>query len=99
LRGERAVLQTHGCVDGQISDHPHDGSAAAESEESHQYLQSLGFEIADVRQASLSSVRIPGTPTLLLLDDQGIVKNVWAGKLTDKGEEQVLQTLGLTPAQ
>jgi hypothetical protein len=63
--------------------------------QSKQYLASLGLEFGDVRQASLGTLRIPGTPTLLLVDSQGVVKNVWVGRLTAAGETQVLNTLGL----
>jgi hypothetical protein len=61
------------------------------------YLAKLGLQVGDVRQGSLSALRIPGTPTLLLVDRQGIVQNVWVGKLSGNEETQVLNTLGLLP--
>jgi hypothetical protein len=66
-------------------------------EEGVAYLAKLGLQVGDVRQGSLSALRIPGTPTLLLVDRQGIVQNVWVGKLSGNEETQVLNTLGLLP--
>ncbi|MFL6415282.1 MAG: hypothetical protein ACJ74Y_06380, partial [Bryobacteraceae bacterium] len=59
------------------------------------YLASLGLMISDVRQAKLQDVKTPYTPTLLMLDDQGIVKSIWIGQLPTAKEEDVLQTTGL----
>ena len=40
-----------------------------------------------------SAIKIPGTPTLLLVDNNGKVLNVWVGKLDDRHEKEVLKTL------
>ena len=63
--------------------------------QARQYLAGLGIPIADVRQASLLSLRITGTPTVLLVDSSGVVKKVWVGQLKPEGEAEVLRTLGL----
>lgn len=40
-----------------------------------------------------STIKVPGTPTLLLVDNQGKVLDVWVGKLDPQGEEAVLALL------
>jgi peroxiredoxin len=48
-------------------------------EEAKQYLQSLDLPFDNVRSSPLSVFQISLTPSLLLLDDQGIVKGTWVG--------------------
>lgn len=52
-------------------------------QESRIYLNKLGITVDDVVQGSLSSAGVSGTPTLLLIDSQGMVINSWVGKLSD----------------
>ncbi len=40
-----------------------------------------------------ASIKVPGTPTLLLVDNTGKVLDVWVGKLDPKAEQEVLKTL------
>jgi len=40
-----------------------------------------------------SKIKVPGTPTLLLVDDRGKVLNVWVGKLDESREREVLAQL------
>jgi hypothetical protein len=54
------------------------------------YLKNQGIELDEVRQASFSDVQIRATPTLLLVADGGVVRNVWIGKLPDNIESEVL---------
>jgi hypothetical protein len=42
----------------------------------------------------LSSIGVGGTPSWILVDNFGIVTDVWVGKLDSKGEAQVLDVLG-----
>jgi peroxiredoxin len=58
-------------------------------EASREYIKSLGVEFDEVRQAGLSELEIYGTPALLLIDNQGVVRNVWIGKLPDRAEKEV----------
>src|ERR1700683_4205718 len=44
---------------------------------SKRYLDGLGVHVDEIRQASLSTVGVSGTPTLLLVDASGHVKDVW----------------------
>ncbi|HEX9943271.1 MAG TPA: hypothetical protein VGG03_14720 [Thermoanaerobaculia bacterium] len=40
-----------------------------------------------------SAIKVPGTPTVLLVDNNGKVLDVWVGKLQGDGEEEVLEAL------
>lgn len=63
------------------------------NDESKQYLKDKMIEIADVRQASLKSVGVQGTPTLVLVDNTGTVLEQWVGKLPATQEDAVLSRL------
>jgi Redoxin len=60
-------------------------NAAAEA-----YLKNEGVQVDEIRQAHLTDIGINGTPTLLLINDAGVVKDVWEGKLPGKSEKEVL---------
>ncbi len=62
-------------------------------EDARSYLQSSGIAIDDVYNAQLGSIGVSGTPTLLLVDENGIVSDVWKGKLTSEKETEVLSKL------
>ena len=62
-------------------------------EEGRDYLKGLGVSIADVRQATPTSLGLRGTPTLVLVDNRGVVTRSWAGQLDAVGERQVLSSL------
>lgn len=64
------------------------------AEEGRSYLAKEGVKIDDVRQASFSTIQISGTPTLLLIDENGAVKRVWVGKLSPGEEKKVFSQLG-----
>jgi len=51
--------------------------------------------VVDVQHAELASLKIAGTPTLLLVDRGGVVKNVWVGQLNDQSEADVMSKTGL----
>lgn len=61
--------------------------------EAQAYLNSQGVSVDKVRQGSFPELKISGTPTLLLLDNEGIVKHVWLGKLPSDKEKEVLAEL------
>jgi peroxiredoxin len=48
-------------------------------EEGRGYVRSLELPIENVQSASLSDYKIPATPSVLFVDNQGIVKSVWVG--------------------
>ena len=63
------------------------------SDESKKYLDELGVAIEEVKQAKLDSIGVHGTPTLILVDNQGVVMASWVGKLSADGEAAVLRRL------
>jgi thioredoxin-related protein len=64
-----------------------------EISEAQQYLKELGVKINDVKQASPAVFGVRGTPTLLLVDKTGVVKDIWSGKLPPEKEAEVLARL------
>jgi hypothetical protein len=64
-----------------------------ETSESQKYLGEHGIAVDEIKQASPGAVQAPGTPTLLLVDQTGIVTNAWVGKLTPDKESEVLDRL------
>lgn len=62
-------------------------------EESIGYLRENGLQIQDVRQTSLGTINVAGTPTLMLLDEQGEVSDSWVGKLFPEQEQEVIDRL------
>ncbi len=61
--------------------------------EGRKYLEDLGVSVNEVRQASPSSTGAGATPTLILVDGGGVVKNSWVGKLAAPEESEVLNQL------
>ena len=62
-------------------------------DEGKQYLKELGVDIADVRQGSPNEVNVGGTPTLILVNNEGVATDVWAGLLPPDKESTVLSKL------
>ena len=60
-------------------------------DEAKNYLKELGIEIADIRQADLGALGVAGTPTIVLVNDQGTIIESWVGKLKPEEEEKILQ--------
>ncbi len=58
--------------------------------ESERYLSGEGVQFGDVRQARVGKTEAAGTPTLLLVDHNGVVKRTWVGKLTSDKEREAL---------
>lgn len=61
--------------------------------EAKQYLGSHGLHIDQVRQISLGSIGVMGTPTMLLVDGGGVVTRVWTGKIQPPEQDQVLNAI------
>ncbi len=57
------------------------------------YLSRLGVPIEDVRQMSLNSIDVSGTPTLLLVDEAGRVSGKWVGRLDPERESDLLNQI------
>ncbi|PYP86441.1 MAG: hypothetical protein DMF61_13225 [Blastocatellia bacterium AA13] len=61
--------------------------------EGQKYLSDLGIPIQDIEQADLGSINVRGTPTLILVDNSGIVTASWVGKLEPDKEADVINKL------
>ena len=48
-------------------------------DEGRAYVRSLGLEIENVQSGSLASYKIPGTPSVLFVDGEAIVRSAWFG--------------------
>lgn len=59
-------------------------------EAAKRYLDGLGIRVDSIQQAPLAAIGITGTPTLLLVNKLGIVKNAWVGELDSSGQSSVL---------
>lgn len=57
------------------------------------YLESLGVHLDEVRRESFPRLGIEATPTLLWVDQDGVVSHVWIGKLTPEKEAEVLSNI------
>lgn len=64
-----------------------------EVDESRRYLSELGLTVQEVKQTPLNSLGVTGTPTLLLVNGEGVVTNSWKGKLPVEKESEVLAKL------
>ncbi|HEX8565571.1 MAG TPA: thioredoxin-like domain-containing protein [Pyrinomonadaceae bacterium] len=62
-------------------------------DESEKYLNEIGLSGLDVYQSQLSSLKIKGTPTVLIINNKGEVSNVWIGKLSSDKEVEVINQL------
>jgi hypothetical protein len=60
---------------------------------SRKYLSDLGIAVDDVRQLPPNSIGVRGTPTLLLVNKDGVVTDSWRGKLSPDKELEVMARL------
>ena len=63
--------------------------------EGEAYLKQLEIPIREVRYVSLSSLGITSVPTLAILDQNGVVTDMWAGKLSPLKEKALMSKLSL----
>jgi thioredoxin-related protein len=57
------------------------------------HFAAVGTQPDAMVHVDFSTIKVPGTPTLLLVDDQGKVLDVWVGKLDESREREVLARL------
>jgi Redoxin len=67
-------------------------------DEGKKYLGELGIAVDDVRQLTPSSIGVRGTPTLLLVNKDGVVTDEWVGKLPPPKEAELLSRLQINQA-
>jgi len=56
-------------------------------------LAEHGVRLDAVVHVDFNKIKVPGTPTLLLVDNRGKVLDVWVGKLDESREREVLARL------
>jgi thioredoxin-related protein len=56
-------------------------------------LQSSGAVVDGIFSQPLDSLKVSGTPTLLLLDSKGRVERAWIGQLNPQGEKELIATV------
>jgi thioredoxin-related protein len=61
--------------------------------EAEQHLSGAGLHVDQVKQAELSNIGVRGTPTMLLVNSNGVVTRVWTGRLAPEQQEQALSVL------
>jgi hypothetical protein len=64
----------------------------AKDEES-KHMTAAGVAFDALSPIAFPAIKVPGTPTLYLVDDGGKVQKVWVGKLTADQEKEVLAIL------
>jgi hypothetical protein len=62
-------------------------------EDGRNYLEQLGVKTANVIQSPLSSIGVSGTPTLMLVDQDGSLIASWVGKLPDSEVRNVMSQI------
>jgi AhpC/TSA family protein len=62
-------------------------------EEAKKYLHDLNITGIEVKQSSLTSLEVGGTPTIVIADDNGTITDVWFGRLQPDKENEVLAKL------
>lgn len=60
-----------------------------------EYLQNQRIAIPSVLSIARTKLRVRSTPTLLWLDANGRIKDMWIGRLSAEGEQYVLRALSL----
>jgi thioredoxin-related protein len=63
-------------------------------EQARSYLESEDVRVTEVWQAQPEKLNVQGTPTVLLVDNNGVVQHVWLGKLPASQEKDLLAALG-----
>jgi len=62
-------------------------------DDSRKYLGHLAVPITEVRQEGLGALGVRGTPTLLLINDKGVVTKSWVGRLRADKEREVISAV------
>ena len=57
------------------------------AKEAKEYVQLLELPITNLQIGSLASYKIPGAPSVLFVDKQGIVKSAWLGAMPGREQE------------
>lgn len=60
-----------------------------------EYVKSLDLPVENVQTGVLASYKIPGTPSVLVVDAEGIVRGVWIGAEPGREKEMLPKLLSL----
>lgn len=63
------------------------------ADEASRYLKQNQLTMTAISNIDLGSLRISGTPAMVLLNNNGEVKDFWVGKLDDRNAEQLVESL------
>ena len=74
---------------------PNEGAKAEEQ----QKLASAGVNPDALVAVDFQDIKVPGTPTIFHVDNQGKVLGVWVGKQDSSGEDEILEALSPLPAE
>jgi hypothetical protein len=80
-------LQRHGSEYQTLAIVPQD------KKEGETYLSQNGVAVDYVASKELRELRVPATPTLLLVDRDGRIQSVWVGRLDAGRQSEVLSKL------
>jgi hypothetical protein len=61
--------------------------------DSRRYLDGLGVPVTEIRQSQFGTLGVSGTPTLLLVNDKGVVTRSWVGQLPAYKEAEVINAM------
>jgi len=61
-----------------------------EKEFGAKYLKDAGVTVDAVFGQSPDSIKVSGTPTLMLIDSKGRVQHAWIGKQSPQGEQEII---------
>jgi hypothetical protein len=61
--------------------------------DSREYLNSLSIDVPHIRQSSLEPLNVRGTPTLLMVNEHGLVTKSWVGRLNPSQEAEVMASV------
>lgn len=64
------------------------------AEEAAKYLKSHSVAVDEIVTSSLGSIGVSSTPTILLINKDGVISDFWRGKLKEDKEAEVLAKLG-----
>jgi hypothetical protein len=63
--------------------------------DAQQYLDKASIPVDGVLRTDLGSLGVPGTPSLVLVNSDGVVTDIWVGKLTsDQGTKVLAAVVG-----
>ena len=60
------------------------------------YLQQNHLDWAPLREIDFDSLGVSGTPTMILLNANGTIENIWVGKIPEDQEAKLIDEIFLT---